>query len=274
MAKVAKSSPDSSRFYHLDLLVCVGLVQRLVLHVAGFGIGCGGHHNLRQVVAGLDQVELRLVGVVVRGDVGVGDGDLGRDLLVDYLFDGDITAELTLQVVHRQAAFFHALFELLLSVGRLDFAELAVDLFLGGQQAELFRLLHHDLVVDELLQDGQAQAGGFLGAGLLWRLGGLHAVVFLDIGAQDLLAVDLGHGVPGTLLGAAPGQRQRREQREEEESQCAQMIAIQQLASHKATGIVSKGAACVHHFAGVGADAAAGVVPAAIAGCSTFRRAA
>ena len=87
----------------LDFLLCLRLVGRAARRTAGALLRRGaGDHDLRQMILRLDQVELGLVGVVVVGDLGVGDVDLRLDLLVQQLGLGQPAADLALQVVEGQ----------------------------------------------------------------------------------------------------------------------------------------------------------------------------
>ena len=90
------------------------------------------------------------------------------------------------------------LVEFLLRVRRLDLRQLAVHFLVGRQQAQLFRALHQDFVVDELAQNAQPQTVGLLRAGLLRGLGSLVVEVLLHFGAGDLVAIH-----------AAPSRRRR-----------------------------------------------------------------
>ena len=96
-----------------------------------------------------------------------------------------------------------------LRVGRLDFVQLAVHFFVGGQQSELLRPAHEDFVVDQLLQNAEAQAGGLLADRHLVGAGSLVLVVLFHVGPVDLAAIDSGgHIVAGAFGGAAGGKNQ------------------------------------------------------------------
>ncbi len=217
----------------LDLLARVGLVLRLIaLLVAQLRVGRGGDHEVREVVLRLDEVEFRFVRVVVAGDIGVGNVDLRRDFLVRYLFDGDGAAQIALEVVERDLALLHALVELFLSVRRLDLVELLLHFLVGGEQTELFGALHEHLVVDELLEDVEAQAGCLFFGGLLRRAGGLVVEVLFDFRALDLLAVDLGHDVGRGLAGrAAEREQQAGSENESERARLQRLIIAVQFSS-------------------------------------------
>ena len=148
----------------------------------------------------LDQVELRLVLVVVVGDVFVGDVDLRRDFLVQHLVDGQGAAQILLEVVEGNPAFLQPLVELLLGEGRLDLGQLGVDFLVGSQQSQLFGALHQDLVIDEVADDFQLERVRLFGAGLLRRTGNLDIVELLHFGARDVAPIHGRHHVVADLL--------------------------------------------------------------------------
>ena len=88
MASVAKSSPLRSRLCSVWIFFFASASFEALLFCrcsACCAAGCVGHDDLRQVILRLNQVELRLVRVVVARDLGVGDVDLRLDLLVQQL---------------------------------------------------------------------------------------------------------------------------------------------------------------------------------------------
>ena len=174
----------------LDLLFCVGVARGLVvLQVAGLLRGPAGDHDLRQVVLGLDQVELRLVRRIVGVDLRVGDVDLRLDLLVQQLGLGQRAAQFALQVVEGEVARLELLVELLLRVGRLHLRQLGVHVLVAGGQVELGGALPENLVLDHLAQDIEADNVGLLGGGLLGIVAQVGLVILLQLRAQNILAI-------------------------------------------------------------------------------------
>jgi hypothetical protein len=139
---------------HLDFLARLGLVLRLaVLQVVHLGIRDSRNHDLGQVILGFDQVELGLVIVVVIAHVLVGDVDARGNFFVQDFVAGERAAQVALEVVERDFLVLQALVEFFGGVGGLDFVELAIDFFVGGQQTELFGALHQDFGLDQLVQN-------------------------------------------------------------------------------------------------------------------------
>ena len=91
--------------------------------------------------------------VVVAGDVLVGDVDFGRDFLVQDLIDSDGAADIALEIRESDLLVLQPLIELLLGEGRFVLVKLAVNLFVSGEQTQLFRAAHEDLVIDHLVQN-------------------------------------------------------------------------------------------------------------------------
>ncbi len=101
----------------LNFLFGVGVAGGLVvLQIAGLLRGRAGDDDLRQMVLRLDEIELGLVRGVVAGDFGVGDVDLGLDLLVDQLVLGERAADVALEVVEGDVALLELIVELFLRV--------------------------------------------------------------------------------------------------------------------------------------------------------------
>src|ERR1017187_4717556 len=98
---------------------------------------------------GFGRVENRLVGIVKGGHVGIGDGNVGSNLVVEQLVDGEVAAELGVEVVHGHVALGQLLVELVLGIGRPAFVDLGFDVGIGGGDTELFGLLPHDLGGDQ-----------------------------------------------------------------------------------------------------------------------------
>ena len=118
----------------------------------------------------LNQVELRLVRVVVVGDVLVAHVDFRGDFLVDHLFYRQRTAQVALEVGRGKLLFFQSLVELLLRVRRFDLTVLAVHFLIRGQQAKLLSTPHKNFVVDQFMQNIKAERGGLFSRGCI--LGG------------------------------------------------------------------------------------------------------
>src|SRR5579864_2171035 len=158
------------------------------------------------MVLGLDQVEFALMRVVVLADILVSDIDFGCDLLVEDFFDGEGATEVAAEVVKGDLFVLEFLIELFLGVRRLDLVHFAIDLLVGGEEAEFLGAMHEDFVVDELAEDAEAKAGGLLAHGnglLLIGSGRLVEVILFDVVAEDFAAVDAGNHISAPLLGLA-----------------------------------------------------------------------
>ncbi len=126
---------------------------------AGLRVWRRGDQNVREVVSRLNQIELGAMGIVVIRDVLLGHIDFGSDLLVQDFFGGERAPDVALEVVERELTFLQALIELLRRVRRLDFGQLAINLFIRRQQAKLLGAMHQDFVFDEFAQNAEPQAG-------------------------------------------------------------------------------------------------------------------
>src|SRR6202044_3779562 len=123
------------------------------------------------------------------GDVFIGNVDLRRDFLVQYLIDGQGTAQVLLEVVEGDLPLLQSLVKLLLGEGSFDLGQLGVDFLVGSEQTQLLGALHQDFVVNQVADDFQAQSVRLFGAGLLRRTSDLNVVELLDLGAGDVAAV-------------------------------------------------------------------------------------
>jgi hypothetical protein len=197
---------------HLDFLSGIGFILRLViLEVMDLRIGGSGHQDAGEVILRLDQVEFRLVGVVVIRNVLVGHVDLGGDFFVQHFVHGEGTAQIALEIVHRNLLFLQPGFKLFLGVGRLDLVQLAVHLFVGGQQSELLRPAHQDFVVNQFLQNAETQAGGLFSDRHLVRPGGLVLVILFHVSPVDFAAIHRGGDIIAGTLGSAAGKKNHEE---------------------------------------------------------------
>ncbi len=188
------------------------------------GIRDSRNHDLGQVVLGFDQVELGLVFVVIIAHVLVGDIDARGDFLVQHLVAGEGAAQVALEVVERDFLVLQALVEFLGGVGGLDFVELAIHFFVGGQQTELFGALHQDFSFNQLVEDAEAKAHRLLAGRLLIGAGRLVGVILIDFRAIDLVSVDRSHHV---AAGSWPGTcRQRKQQKGGDREQASVFQAI------------------------------------------------
>ncbi len=196
----------------LDLLPRLGVGGGLAsLQVAGLRGGNAGDADLGQMVLRLDQVELVLVLVVVVADIGVRYRDLGVDLLVQQLVDGERAAQVALDIVQGVVRCLQLRGELLLGVGRLHLRHFGVDVFGGRGEVHLGGALLDDLLLDQLLHHIEAERVGLLRRGLLAvglaQLRGVHTV---HVGAHDGVAVDRGHHI-GVVGAIASGDQQKRD---------------------------------------------------------------
>ena len=147
------------------------------------------------MVARLDQVKVRLVGVVVVGDVGVGNVDLRVDFFIEELLFGAAPADLFLQVVERQVLAFESLLKLLLGVRGLHLGQLGLYLIVGRRKVELGRALVHDLLIDLLANDIQTNVVSLVFGRLLFGFSQIRLVQPLHVGPHDRLAVDHGNHI-------------------------------------------------------------------------------
>ena len=99
---------------------------------------------------------------------------------------------------------FKPFVELFLAERRLDLGQLGVDFIIGGQQSEFLGALHENFVIDQLLQNAQAQAVGLLIGRLLGSIGGLVVVILIDFRTGDGAAINAGHDAFPALVGVAP----------------------------------------------------------------------
>ena len=157
--------------------------------------GFGGGHDLRQLVTGLDKVEVSFVGLVVAVDVAVGDIDFGLDLLVEQLVLRQGVTDFALEVVEGDAALLELLVELLLGVRRLHLSELCVDVLVSRSQVELCGALLDDLVINQIAQNTETYNIRLLGARLLGVVAEIGFVIFLHLRAQNLFSIHRGHYV-------------------------------------------------------------------------------
>ena len=162
-------------------------------------IRSGCHENLRQVVLRFNQIEFRLVRGEVVVNVLVGHRDLGRHFLVHHLVHRDRAADVALEIFQANLFFLQSLIKLLLRVRGLDLVEFSVYFLLGGEQAELFGSAHYHFVVDQLAKNVQAENGSLFPGGGLLGAGHLIVVVLVDVGTEDLAAIDCGHHVAAYL---------------------------------------------------------------------------
>ena len=206
----------------LDFLFGVRVSGGLVvLEVAGLLCGGAGGDDLGEVVLGLDEIELSLVGVVVAGDLRVCDVDFGLDLFVDELCLGQRAADVALEIVESDVALLELVVEFVLGVGGLDLGELGVDVFIAGGEVELGGALLEDFVVDHLMEDGEPADVGFLRGEFLGGVSEAGLVVAVQLGAHDVLAIDGGDNVgggarwhPATVASAVAARRMRTAERE------------------------------------------------------------
>src|SRR5580692_3141803 len=140
----------------------------------------------------LDQVELRLMCVVVVSDVLVGNVNLRRHLFVQNLVHRQLPAQVTFEVVEREFLFLQTGVELLFCVRRLDLVQLAFDLVISGQEPKFLGAAHQDFKIYQLMQDAEMQAGGLFSRRLLRGTRSLVFVVLLEIRAGNLAAVNRG----------------------------------------------------------------------------------
>jgi hypothetical protein len=96
----------------------------------------------------LDQIEVRLVLVVIAGDVRVRDVDPRSNLLVEQLLFCPVAPDLPLQIVQRQMLRVQPLLELLLCKRGLQLVQTVRDFLIRRHQILLGRPLHHDLLID------------------------------------------------------------------------------------------------------------------------------
>ena len=169
-------------------------------------IGLRAHHDARQVILRLHVVEFCFVLAVVISDVAVGDIHLGIHFFVQHLFHGEVAADFALQVVCCELLFGQPLFELFLGIGGLELVELAIHFFVGSDEAQFLRSLQHDLLLDQIFQNAETQAGGLLAQRRLRIARGLVAVILFQLGAHDLAAVDAGYHIRSGLAFRAADQ--------------------------------------------------------------------
>ncbi len=159
--------------------------------------------------------------VVEGGHIGVGHGDLGDNLLVNELFNGQVAAQVAPQIVQGLVGRLQLRGELFLGVGGLHLRQLGVDILRGCAQVHLGRALRDDLLVDELADHLQAERVSLLRRGLLGlplglrlglRLAELHLVHAVHVGAHDGVAIHAGHHV-GAMRAVATRNQQERHQR-------------------------------------------------------------
>ena len=147
------------------------------------------------MIDGFNQVELGFVLVVVIADISVGNVDLGVDLLVIDLVNGQAAPYFALQFIQGQVLLFELALKLLFGAGGLEFIDLAFHFFIGSKQAQLLGALQDDLFADHRLHNAQLQAFSLGALGLVCRSGELLLVIAVKVRAQQFLAVDAGDDV-------------------------------------------------------------------------------
>jgi len=178
-----------TRLYLPDLAAGFGIVLRFaVFEVARIGLRVGSYQNLGHMHALLGEVETRLVGAVELGDVGVGDDDVGCDVLVDELLNAELAADLGFQIVQGHLVIAQLLLELLLGPGSFQLGQLGFHIRIAGQQTLLFGTLEHYFAIDEATQNFE-----LLGHGLLFGLTGSRKLRLLidsfELGIGDWAVV-------------------------------------------------------------------------------------
>ena len=148
------------------------------------------HHNLRHVHLRLRHVEAAPVGVVERGDIGVADIDLRRDVFVEQLLHALILADARLQLGQRQPPLLQLLVEFFFRVGRLQFVQTRLHVGIGRHQPGLFRPLQHDLVIDQRPQHLQPPQLDLVFAFPLALAGKLRLVRAVHLGVKHRAPVD------------------------------------------------------------------------------------
>jgi hypothetical protein len=73
--------------------------------------------------------------------------------VIDQLLNAEFLLDLSLQFIESHAAGLELLIKLLFGKGRAKFVELGVYVSVGCHDAELLRLLEHDLVIDQAAED-------------------------------------------------------------------------------------------------------------------------
>ena len=99
-ARFESVDSGASRLLFSCLLAGFGVVASLVAIVAALWIGRISHQNVCQVIASLDQVELRTVLVVISGDVLRGDFDLRCNFFVQDFVGGQRSPDIALKVIN------------------------------------------------------------------------------------------------------------------------------------------------------------------------------
>src|SRR6266566_10030996 len=142
------------------------------------------------MVLRLDQVKFGLVRAVIIRNVLIGNVDLGRDFLVDHFVHGKRASKVAFEIVQSDLFFLQAGVEFFLGIRRPDLIQFALNVLVRGQQAELFRPPHENLVIDQLAQDAQTQAGRLLTHWLLIRARSLILIILLYVRPIDFAATN------------------------------------------------------------------------------------
>ncbi len=176
-----------------------------------------------------DQVELGLVIVVVAGNILVGDVDARGDFLVQHLVASERAPQVALEVIERYFLVLQALVKFFGGVGRLDFVELAVHFFVGRQQPELFRALHEDFRLDQLIQNAQPKAHRLLAGGLLIGARRLVGVILVDFAAINLPPIDRSHDVAAAAVAVTSREPHQEKRADHDQARSFKAVTIFQV---------------------------------------------
>ena len=126
--------------------------------VGRLGFAHRRHHDLRDVIRLLRDIELRAIGVEKIGDVLIRDGDLGPDFLLDDFLREQFAPEPFAHVLRGQVALRQLLLEGVVGDVFLRVGVGGVELALRHLDLQRARLRQQNLLNDEVVEE--AQLGG------------------------------------------------------------------------------------------------------------------
>ena len=186
-----------------------GSLGIVIFQVTDLGIGARRHLNLRDVVSGFGNIEVRFVLLIVGGDLRVGNINMRDNIFINKLRQDKVFAYLLAQSFVVQALLLELLLKLFRGIGAFQLPHFGVDLRFRSGDPRMGSVHDQDLIVDEFIQDIQLETGGLFGGGGVCALGRAAAVEPLHLLTVNGLAVNFR---PNLLPGCGLVSAARRQQ--------------------------------------------------------------